>query len=310
MDQIRPNPQHPAGSGAPSNAVITPQRQPVWQPPPPPPPKPKHHPRYQGYEFVDPAVVDKMVEVPGGPAHRIQLLAFDDYVQASGSSASAVTSALFESLLGSFDQLAIQVVADDTAVGGTTTPLSLEAQIEHSGDGVNWQNKRATAEVAPTTIQANGATAPTTTTLPMGYDDGSTPTLALVRIRLDLGSLTGPVSAHVKVHVTCNDLHERQFAVGIAEAIRNAPHPKAPSLLSNVRVPIDFKFSPAVRAVQLSGPWYDPLLTPDQNCLNAIQHAKTREDRRQAVRRCAQIHGSALGSLLPSLHVKKPPVKL
>jgi len=49
----------------------------------------------------------------------------------------------------------------------------------------------------------------------LGYDDGTTPTLGFVRLRLALAAAGGPVGAHVRVMVTGNDLREKDFAADL-----------------------------------------------------------------------------------------------
>jgi len=119
-----------------------------------------------------------------------------------------------DNILGVFDQLAIHVVAGDAIVGGTQ-PLMLSAQIQHSADGINWIDKRTAAEVPPQNVLNGSSATPTTVVLSPGYDDGTTPSLAFVRLRFNLttsgvGSAS-PMSAKIKTWVTCNDLNEARF---------------------------------------------------------------------------------------------------
>jgi hypothetical protein len=93
------------------------------------------------------------------------------------------------------DELAIQIIADQ--VTGTTP--SMELQIEHSGDGRNWSNKAAAAELT----FGNGSLGVGVTNKLGALDAGTIPALGLVRIRLTLGG-TSP-AAHIKLNICGRD---------------------------------------------------------------------------------------------------------
>jgi hypothetical protein len=151
-------------------------------------------------------------------ASRITRIAFDDFLHSSGATAKALSDAALNNLLGSFDQLAIEAVVDQ--VTAAIGPVSLKVQIAHSGDGVHWIPKRVIPEVSvPSTLSLTGPTY-----MDIGYDDGTTPTLGLVRLELELAAAAGPIGAHVRIHVTANDFQERDFTAALHEADRSYPY--------------------------------------------------------------------------------------
>jgi hypothetical protein len=166
--------------------------------------------------YLEPGrLLDRFGMQPGGkPVSRARVLVFDDYIKSpTGRNLVTNSNELLDDVLGMFDQLAIHVVAGDGVVNGSIDPLQLSVNIQHSADGLNWLDKFASPVIPLTTILPNGAT-PATVTLPPGYDDGSLPSLALVRLRLNLralGSAAAPISAKIKIHVTCNDRRETTF---------------------------------------------------------------------------------------------------
>jgi hypothetical protein len=115
------------------------------------------------------------------------ILVFDEYLQ-SGTS-SYYTDQSLNDKLGVFDQLALMAVVDNVTSGGT----GFRVQIEHSADGRLWPSKNTAAEIAPGGSLGAGQTAYA------GGDAGTTPSLAHVRLRIDLGTTT---AAHVRVFVT------------------------------------------------------------------------------------------------------------
>lgn len=96
------------------------------------------------------------------------------------------TDPSFDDLLGSADQLALHVVADQGA--GTSPSLSLVVQ--HSSDRRNWVSK------APSAI-AISTTAVTSTVV----FDTSNQNMGFVRLQLSFGSGTNP-AAHITVAAT------------------------------------------------------------------------------------------------------------
>jgi hypothetical protein len=114
-------------------------------------------------------------------------LVFDDFVVGT---TTVYSNPRFEELLATSDRYAIQAVVDQ--VSGTSPTLTL--QIEHGSDGLNWSAKAGIPE-----INLRGLSS-TSTNVFTGFDDGSNPTHARMRIRITLGG-TSP-QANVKVYVT------------------------------------------------------------------------------------------------------------
>jgi hypothetical protein len=121
------------------------------------------------------------------------VLVFDEFVYGVGSVAAVFTDAKWNDYLGRLDQTALFAVADSTA--GTAPGVSV--QIQMSADGRNWVNKNGSAEITVST--PTGAT-----TAAYGYDAGSAPSAAFVRLAVWLAG-TGSPSAHVKVFVCDRD---------------------------------------------------------------------------------------------------------
>jgi hypothetical protein len=98
-------------------------------------------------------------------------------------------------VLGAFDQLAIMAVVDNVTSPGS----AFKIQIFHSANGRLWLPKSGTigdAEIGGVlgiTLSSGAQVAY------FGSDAGTTPSLGLVYLRIDLGN-SG--SAHVRVHVT------------------------------------------------------------------------------------------------------------
>lgn len=106
--------------------------------------------------------------------------------------------------MGHFDQLILQTVTNHVSAGTGTVQLTV--YIEHSADGVHWISK-STSPAIDTPLNASGPTYP-----PLAIDDGSTPSLGLVRLSITLSAFSGPVRARVRITVTGNDLREKEFA--------------------------------------------------------------------------------------------------
>jgi hypothetical protein len=113
------------------------------------------------------------------------LLAFDDFIVGTGA---VYTSAAYDELLATADQLALFAVTD-----GVTSSSGLSVQLEHSSDRRNWSNKVGTAEIDRASISSAA------TSLASGYDAGTNPSSCFVRARL---FLDGAVTAHVKLWIT------------------------------------------------------------------------------------------------------------
>jgi hypothetical protein len=132
-------------------------------------------------------------------------MVFNDYVSTANASVATQTNASLNDVLGFYDQLAIQVVVDDTTAGAA--PAALTVQIAHSADDRNYVFKNAAPEVSTPTQLNIG----TPTYMSFGYDGGASPSLGLVRLVLVLTAAAGPVRAHVKITVTGNNLNEQAF---------------------------------------------------------------------------------------------------
>lgn len=117
-------------------------------------------------------------------------LVFDDFIMGTES---VYTAEQYNDGMGLADQFAIQAVADQ--VSGTTPTLTV--QIQHSNDQRNWVDKSGTAEINAQSLSASA------TTVKVGTDSGSTPTLGYRRLKITLGGTT-PV-AHVKLFACGRD---------------------------------------------------------------------------------------------------------
>jgi len=117
-------------------------------------------------------------------------IVFDDVIVGT---ATVHTAERFNDSMGLPDQLAIQVVVDQVNASGHDLTLA----IENSSDQRNWVPKSATPEIA------NESLSNTQTNVEVASDDGSTPSLAYVRLAITLAG-TNP-TAHVKIHVCGRD---------------------------------------------------------------------------------------------------------
>jgi hypothetical protein len=150
------------------------------------------------------------------PASRIEIVAIDEFVGGTASPLIFETAPHLEHILGMYDQLAIQVVTDSVASDGPQPQLQLD--IYHSADGLNWIKKRGGSvhEIVAFLLFTNA-----TTYVPIGYDDGTTPSLAFVKLQVTIKSLGATkLSAHVNVRVTCNDAREAQFERQLAREFK------------------------------------------------------------------------------------------
>jgi hypothetical protein len=126
-------------------------------------------------------------------------LVFDDVVSlAAAGSVTVITGVEFNQAIAQWDQLAVQVVADNTA--GTAPTLGL--QIEMSADGTHWIPKNAAPEIPPSALAPNAVTA-----LPIGSDSGVLPNLALLRFALTF-SATSAAKTHLKVYAVGREVGE------------------------------------------------------------------------------------------------------
>jgi hypothetical protein len=110
---------------------------------------------------------------------------FDDYIPntAVDRNTAVTTSASLNSTLGQYDQINLQVIADNAAAAANLTVI-----IQHSADGRNW------IERVPLTFGVPGST-----TL---SDAGTNPMLGYVRIAFFLSVAT---TVHVKVFAAMRD---------------------------------------------------------------------------------------------------------
>jgi len=120
---------------------------------------------------------------------KLSALVFDDFIHGAG--AVVYTSNKLEDLLSAADKLALHAVADQVTTSGQVT-----VQVEHSCDRRNWIAKNVSAEINAAALTQGS------TTQAWGYDDGTRPTLAFVRLKITMSTST---LAHLKLYVTGRD---------------------------------------------------------------------------------------------------------
>ncbi|WP_437905086.1 hypothetical protein WME95_43065 [Sorangium sp. So ce327] len=130
--------------------------------------------------------------------------------------AKAVSYPSLGKLLGAYDQLAVEVSTDQ--VEASVGPVSLHVYLAHSGDGLVWSWKQPTPLTNTDAVSLTGKTY-----LNIGYDRGLIPSMGIVRLELTLQANGGPVRARVRVHVTANNLREREFSAMVDNAQRQVP---------------------------------------------------------------------------------------
>jgi hypothetical protein len=117
----------------------------------------------------------------------VNLLVFDEHL--TNSTTNHISSYT--------DQLALMAVVDSASGAG------FKVQIEHSADGRMWLPKSGGTLTKPNAAEIGGDSGETLKasiqTAYFGADAGTTPTLAYVRLRVELGTSS---SAHVRVFVT------------------------------------------------------------------------------------------------------------
>jgi hypothetical protein len=123
-------------------------------------------------------------------SRKTLVLVFDDFV---ASTTAVYTAAQHNSLLGQFDKMAFQLVADKTS--GTSPTVTVA--YEHSADQRNWEQKNSPPEINALSIPA-GSTTPKT-----AYETGANPSNAFGRLKVQLGG-TSP-EGHIKIWVTARD---------------------------------------------------------------------------------------------------------
>jgi hypothetical protein len=137
------------------------------------------------------------MELPVAGIYNLKV--FDGFVR--GPSPTAYTSPDFYEELGEADELAIHAALDPDAFGGF--PNSITIQIEHSADGLLWQNKNLAPEVTAT----NPPGIPYDTVV--GYDPGTRPGLALARLRITVtwfgGGSGSSLRCALAVYVTARE---------------------------------------------------------------------------------------------------------
>ena len=116
---------------------------------------------------------------------------FSDFIVGT---TAVYTSEEWNDPLGIPNKIALQAVADQVS---PATGVTLKATLEHSCDQRNWIAKDGTP-----IIDTENIVGASTTTL-FGSDDGTTPNLGYVRIKLELAG-SSP-TAHVKIHICGRD---------------------------------------------------------------------------------------------------------
>ena len=108
---------------------------------------------------------------------------FNDFIMGAG--AVVYTSAAFNLLLASADQISLQAITDQV-----TTTGSIAGELEHSGDGRNWTSVSGTPELSVAT------TAGATTGAFASFTGSSRVVNNFVRLKLTMSTST---AAHVVV---------------------------------------------------------------------------------------------------------------
>jgi hypothetical protein len=150
------------------------------------------------------------------PASRIEVLALDEFVASASGTVTVESDPLISDIVGMYDQIAIQVVTDSVLNGAMASPL-LKCDMYHSADGINWIKKQvSTSEIPHFPLSLTS-----TTYVPLGYDPGTSPSLAFLKL---ITTITGTnfLSAHVNIRLTCNDARELHFARQLAREYKRA----------------------------------------------------------------------------------------
>lgn len=126
-----------------------------------------------------------------------EMLVFDG--QLTSAVNVSFTSDELHDVLGSFDQISVKAVV----CGVRALPLgSITVRFQHSADGRSWLNKVGTGVVPPSGVLPVNASVQQEY---YGFDSGATPSLALVRLQIDL---TDIYSALVRVFVIGRNIGE------------------------------------------------------------------------------------------------------
>lgn len=139
---------------------------------------------------------------------RITLVAFREVIQTGAASITLYSHSRFDDVLGRYDQLVLQAVVNN--VDASAGVVTFDVQIEHSADGIHWMPK--TSAAIHSALSLYGPTYPA-----LAVDDGSSPSLALVRLAVTLSSAAGPIFATAKITVTGNNSREHEFAERVAK---------------------------------------------------------------------------------------------
>lgn len=168
---------------------------------------------------------------------------FDDYVN---SNTTVYTSLEHTGFLSRADQLVIHAFV---YLGSTLTPGSLTVTIEHSGDGRNWKQKNAAAE-----INGGALTASQKTILWGGERSPTRPSLRFVRLAI---SQSSSISARVELHVTART----RSRVG-HEPCHEPPERQVLPLSPNHSLPLPISTRTAAELQRLASDWGH--LPPDE----------------------------------------------
>lgn len=122
----------------------------------------------------------------------------DEYLVGASNTTPSWTTQELDIPLAAFDQLALHAVVDHVdAAGGT-----LNVQVYHSADGVNFAPKTGSPEVSVASLSASA------TNQSWGYADTGPPTgkplLGMVRLRIWFSGTTA--RGHVRIHATQRDV--------------------------------------------------------------------------------------------------------
>jgi hypothetical protein len=151
---------------------------------------------------------------------KFNVRAFNDFVHGT---TTVYTSSEFDALLGSADRLALCAVLDSFSGG---TPAHLFVQIQHSGDGRNWENLNTVfPEIDDVVLGSNQ------TIVSYGYDNTAIPTQSFVRLAIWMteNGASAP-NAHIEVWACGRDEEKDDPQVGAARpnaAVTGAPTPPA-----------------------------------------------------------------------------------
>ena len=144
-------------------------------------------------------------DLPKDETTQITLTVFDD-VLATGSSVTVFSNPLLNGILGAFDQVAFLVTAG-YVVHEPGVQVFVTAQAQHSADGRAWINKSSTPEIPSTRVDGF----PTGKTLPLGFVDGTIPSLAFFRILFQLVVTGASGQIWLNAVATCNNTREKAF---------------------------------------------------------------------------------------------------